>query len=344
MAAEVEHLHHDHDHARMGHVHTRPDSHAPVGVMGDHVHAKGEWMVSVRSMHMKMDGHREGTRKLSTHEVFERGYSSAATEMEMDMQMLGFMYAPSDKVTLMAMANYVSKDMDMVSQSESMHGDMGMGDAMGHHGTATMMSHSTSGWGDLSVGALVNVLKGENGSLHLNLGLSAPTGSVDEMMHGMFQPYGMQLGSGTWDSKVGATFVSKQYDSFSWGAQTLGTIRLEDEGSSGFARADALEVSVWSSWVVSKSMSIAGRLKYSGEGALTGHYNGPHGHSAPPHLQRNYGGDILEASLSLNYVFQDGALEGNRLGVEFSAPVRQELNGVGMNREETLTLGWFLAW
>ena len=39
----------------------RPDGHAPLGVMGDHMHGKGEWMASYRYMSMDMDGLRSGS-------------------------------------------------------------------------------------------------------------------------------------------------------------------------------------------------------------------------------------------------------------------------------------------
>ena len=34
----------------------RPDGHAPISVMGDHMHKMGEWMVSYRYMTMDMEG------------------------------------------------------------------------------------------------------------------------------------------------------------------------------------------------------------------------------------------------------------------------------------------------
>lgn len=36
----------------------RADGHAPIGVMGDHTHAAGEWMFSYRYMRMEMGGQR----------------------------------------------------------------------------------------------------------------------------------------------------------------------------------------------------------------------------------------------------------------------------------------------
>jgi len=38
----------------------RADGHAPIGVMGDHQHEAGEWMVSFRYMRMAMEGNGTG--------------------------------------------------------------------------------------------------------------------------------------------------------------------------------------------------------------------------------------------------------------------------------------------
>ena len=38
------------------HFNERPDGHAPIGVIGDHVHKQGEFMVSFRLMMMRMEG------------------------------------------------------------------------------------------------------------------------------------------------------------------------------------------------------------------------------------------------------------------------------------------------
>ena len=43
--------------------------HAPIGVMGDHRHKKGEWMVSYRLMHMDMAGIQIGTDSVTPEQV-----------------------------------------------------------------------------------------------------------------------------------------------------------------------------------------------------------------------------------------------------------------------------------
>ena len=47
--------------------------HAPVDVMGDHMHKKGEWMVSYRFMMMTMEDNRDGTNRLDISEVLSNG-------------------------------------------------------------------------------------------------------------------------------------------------------------------------------------------------------------------------------------------------------------------------------
>jgi hypothetical protein len=42
---------------------SRPDGHAPISVMGDHMHAMGEWMVSYRYMTMDMKGLLDGSNE-----------------------------------------------------------------------------------------------------------------------------------------------------------------------------------------------------------------------------------------------------------------------------------------
>ena len=99
------------------HFSSSADSHAPLGVMGDHMHKKGDWMVSYRFMRMDMQGNRDGTDSLSPLEIatsVPNRFSGMAgqpptlrvvpTEMTMDMHMFGAMYAPTDNLTLMAMS------------------------------------------------------------------------------------------------------------------------------------------------------------------------------------------------------------------------------------------------
>ena len=118
----IHHGHHHHHHA--GHDHSAVAA-APISIMGDHLHPKGEWMVSYRFMRMAMDGNRIGTDSVSAEEIattVANRFSGVAgqpptlrvvpTEMRMDMHMFGAMYGVTDWLTLMGMAMYKDNEMD----------------------------------------------------------------------------------------------------------------------------------------------------------------------------------------------------------------------------------------
>jgi hypothetical protein len=90
----------------------RPDGHAPVSVMGDHYHKKGEFMFSYRFMPMWMNGNLQSTDNISNEDIYQ-SFMVAPQKMNMNMHMLGLMYAPTDRVTLMVMGNYISNSMDL---------------------------------------------------------------------------------------------------------------------------------------------------------------------------------------------------------------------------------------
>ncbi|MDF1755251.1 MAG: hypothetical protein P1U89_20850 [Verrucomicrobiales bacterium] len=306
----------------------RVDSHAPIGVMGDHTHEAGEVMVSYRYHHMSMGGSREGTNSLSIPQVFQRGYGVGVKEMEGHMHMLGFMYAPSDWLTLTTMINYVQKDMVMVANPHAMHHG---GHGGGHTGT---FGHSSEGLGDITVGGLIKIYDANRQRVHLNLGLVLPTAEVDQMEGGTFLPYGMQAGSGTFDLQPGITYLG-QSDAFSWGAQAIARIPLEDENESGYSLGDSVNITTWLARPLTDNLSISARLNYNFSDALEGHYNGPHAHAAPPHFQANYGGHVIEASPGINLLLNNGY----RLAVEGLIPVYQDANGVGMDRDFGVVAG-----
>jgi hypothetical protein len=174
--------------------------------------------------------------------------------------------------------------------------------------------------------------------VHLGLAIGLPTADVEEKQGGVFLPYGMQLGSGTWDLKPSLTYLG-QGEFMSWGGQISGSIRLEDGNCAGFAPGDEFGSTIWLAANISDWASIAARLNYLHQEGWEGHYDGPHNHAAPPHFIENYGGDVLEAGVGIN-LRGTGILKGHRLAFEALWPVYQDANGVQMDRDVTLTAGW----
>ena len=142
-----------------GHDHTRPDSHAPIGVTGDHLMRKGEIMLSYRFMSMEMDGNRTDTDSVS---VPLPGYMVSPLSMDMDMHMIGVMYAPSDQLTLMAMVPYTSISMDHVNIK------------------GVNFTTESSGIGDIKLAATYGLFAKPGSDFLFNFAVNAPTGSIDE--------------------------------------------------------------------------------------------------------------------------------------------------------------------
>ena len=326
----------------------RADSHAPIGVMGDHMHKKGKFMISARAMRMSMKDNRDGTSDLSPETIVTtvpNRFSSVAgqpptlrvapTEMTTDMVMLGAMYAPTDDVTLMVMSNYIDREMDHITFQGGM-------------GTTRLGEFTTKskGWGDTKASALVRVYEDNTHHVHVSAGISLPTGSIDEeddiltpmnMRPTQRLPYAMQLGSGTFDLMPAITYNGKS-DKFGWGAQYAGTIHLGDN-SEDYSWGDKHQVSAWGSYLIAPAVSISARVSAEHEGSIDGidsEIVAPVQTADPD----NYGGSRISTSLGINTVVPNGALKGHRFSIEGSVPVYQDLNGPQMKRDYAITAGW----
>ena len=316
-----------------------PEAHAPAGIMGDHRHEGGEWMLGYRYMTRDFSGIHQGKDEIDLEEVAHEGFSMVATGMHMEMHMLDIMYAPSDRVTLMLMPSYMSMDMDMTTTP--LEGGAGHMDMEAGHGADHGMgghSHSVSGIGDTSASALIGIAGEGTWKLHATLGISIPTGSVSRKTdEDLYTHYGMQPGSGTWDFLPGLTYSARQ-DAISWGAQISAVLRLENRNTSGFRFGNRYDASAWMAYRASPSVSLSVRLAYQREGIVDGHYDGPHNHASPQDRQPNYGGKFVDAGLGLNLVPQAGPLAGVRLGIEWLDSLDADYNGIQVGRQDSLNL------
>ncbi len=283
----------------------RPDSHAPLGVMGDHTHSKGEVMLSYRYMRMEMSGNLDGTTRLTPEEVLTQ-FQVTPLRMTTEMHMFGAMYAPSNKLTLMVMAPYVFKRMDHLTR-------------MG-----TNFTTRSQGFGDFRLSGLYKMLDQDHQRVHFNAGISFPTGSISERDTtpagpNQVLPYPMQIGSGTFDLMPGITYLG-QTGSWSWGAQGMGTIRL-GRNAQNYRLGNQLSMTAWGAKKWSKSISTSLRLK----GRILGNNTGEDPRLAPgnqltppliptvdPDLR---GGSRVDLSVGINFLAHNGFLKGHRFAL-----------------------------
>ena len=304
----------------------RPDGHAPISVMGDHMHSMGEWMVSYRYMTMEMEGLLKGSNPVTASSQLTGMTTMVPTKMTMDMHMFGTMYAISEKWTFMGMLNYLDNEMDMIMP---MNMSMNMG---------------SSGIGDLKVAGLYDLAQWDNRQrMHLKLGLSLPTGSIDEKhTNGNTLGYGMQLGSGTYDFHPAVTYLA-QTDNYSYGAQLGGILRI-GENDQDYTLGNKFEASLWGARKITESLSASVKFDYSSQSEVDGEDTSMMKMMSPTLNPNSQGRDLTTFGLGLNYYFLNYGLNGHRVAAEWEAPIDQKVNGVQLELDSVWTIGWQYAW
>ncbi|WP_248724910.1 transporter [Seonamhaeicola sp. ML3] len=304
---------------------SRPDGHAPISVMGDHVHGKGGIMFSYRYMTMDMRQLRQGTED-ATNADAHTNYMVAPVDMVMNMHMLGAMYAPSNKITLMVMANYLENDMNLIIRN------------------GNQFATSTSGLGDVMVSALYSIFNKNNKAMHAQFGVNIPTGSIEakdltpmSMGNEMQLPYPMQLGTGSFGAKLGLTYLG-QCDKFSWGHQLTGLVNINDNDQD-YKFGNQYRFNNWFAAKAGDNLSVSVRL----EGVLIGEIEGTSPLLNPMMVTTadtvNSGATFINSGFGLNYVINAGAFKGLRFATEITTPVYQDLNGIQLKQNYNVTFG-----
>ncbi len=299
----------------------KTDSHAPIGVMGDHLHTNGGFMVSYRFMPMWMSGNIDGRSGISDADIFNN-HMVAPQNMKMCMHMLGAMYAPSDKITLMAMTGVLRKEMELKT-------------SMG-----TDFATESFGIKDLNLTGLFSLVDKTDQKLHGHVGLSIPLGSIEEkdntpMMNDAQLAYPMQGGSGTFDPELGLTYKNNT-GAVIWGVQPKYKLRF-GKNDRNYALGDVFNTTAWGQYTVSESFTPGIRLNYNNTGKIEDADAALNPMMMPLFNSTNSGGNRLDAFASTNFRFDN--FGGLRLGLEVGGPLIQHVNGIQMKRGLTALAG-----
>ena len=316
----------------------RPDAHAPIGIMGDHIHKKGEVMLSYRYMRMEMSDLQDGTHDISRADsVSSTGsykFLNAPIKMHTNMQMFGGMYGINDFLTGMVMIPYLNKKMQVRQRAGEMQ----------------RFTVSSRGFGDVKLTGIVTLKKNLNSKWLLNFGTSIPTGETNVkddmvMMNGTHSHstlgYGMQLGSGTYDPilKIG---YNKKWDTFSFGWDVSGIWRLY-QNEDDYHLGDEYQGTLYSAFLINDWISLSGRI----DGKWRRKISGAHAHHSnmlmSPAFSKDQGQKKINLYGGINFIIPKGELKGNRLALEYSGPIYQYYDGLQMKNDWMATLGWQFA-
>ena len=293
----------------------------PVSSLATHIHKKGEWMLGYHYMHMRMHPNMHDSAKLGRNEVLQV-YPVTPIDMDMRTHMLHAMYAFNEKTTLMLLGQYIDKSMDHVTR------------------TGRRFTTSVKGVGD--TGLLINrLLSGDDFVGHrttLQVGLNLPTGSTskkDVTPQGKVRlPYPMQLGSGTYDLKLGADY---QHMSNHWSAGTslMSTTRM-GENDEGYTLGNVLELTTWHRYAWSERFSTVLSLNGKVRENIDGFDSLLNAALVPTADGYNQAYKRVSLGLEVDYHFNTG----NQVSLRFSKPVYQHVDGPQLGVDWDMMFGW----
>lgn len=290
----------------------------PPGIM---VGQGGRWMVGYQVMVDRMDGSLVGTSGISDAAILGR-FMATPTDMTMHMYMGMVMYAPTDRLTLVAMAPYIRKSMNHVMRD------------------GTRFDERTSGLGDVELRGLYALYARTNlrHQLLLNAGVGLPTGSIDRTMTGMRLEYPMQLGAGTVALIPGLTYLG-QTAPWGWGAEFIPTLRF-GRNNIGYRLGNRYQPSIWGARQLTRWLSVSARgnadvrQNVRGADAALDIMDEP---TKDPILQ---GGRRLDVQLGTSVHPAHGFLKGHEFFVHAEKPISQSLDGPQLQRRWVVRPGW----
>lgn len=322
------------------------DKHAPAGLMGDHMHKKGEWMVEYKYMVMSMEDNRIGDRTVSDLDAIgpagapggiivngiQTNVGASPTQMTMEMHMMHVMYGASDDLTLYTMLMLPSLTMDHV------RGDFNA------PARGTNFTTHNSGFGDTQFGALLRLFSTDTQDFVLNLGCSVPTGDIYRETtipsNGSLQqplPFPMRLGSGTFNARPGITW--KYFgDWYSGGAQLQTDLPI-GRNYRGYSVSDEFRFNTWTSVLLTDNWSVSLR----GEHLWRTEFDGTDSSAANPVISTNVeefrGGYWYNLGIGTQVMAQ-----GHYFNFEFVPTIAQDLDGIQLETDYTAIASWSKAW
>ncbi len=314
------------------------DSHGPITVMSDHIHKKNEIMFSLRFSNMLMNEMLTGTKDISANLIMSAPngasdgsgrYMNSPISMRINMYMFGVMYAPTDYLTFMAMSSYSKKE--MISQRMAMVG-------------GSRFNVNSSGIGDSRISGLFKIIGNNFSKTHFALGLSLPTGSINERdttptSLSSRLGYKMQNGSGTFDPFLVLNNVNN-FGLIKIGEQFQIKRPISGNNSNGYHYGTSIDSSVWLSYRWIDNISTSFKVNYNYLAKMHGEDKEMSKRMNPTMDSYNIGHQKFNVSFGFNYVNTNKFLKNHRLAFELILPLHQKVRGIQMSDNYKIMMGW----
>ncbi len=307
----------------------------PLNIPGAGTPEPHELRVKTNLSYGKMIGLRRGTSNRSTSDTLVQ-YMMAPRKMDMHMSNLSIGHAFSDRFFAGIMGMYISKGMEMITRGNGLRPSMysqGIGDTM-------IMTKSLLCADDYLI---------PTNQVSLLLGVSVPTGSIDQDEKGVLLPYSMQLGSGTFDPFIGVLYEGSKTP-FWWGTnisylartyENYKSYNLGDEFRCDFygmfqARHDLVGELQIKGKYVGEIDGEAQEIEQDGDGHMMGNPN--MAYMSNLYDPNNYGGSTVDLTVGVQWQ----PFHNHILNVQFSVPLFQNLHGTQLERDYNATLTYYI--
>ncbi len=327
----------------------------PLTVMGGGVPETNEIRLKFSPMYMRMEGLLDGTNTLNPDNILGMPamgkFMAAPTSMDMYMTNLAVGYSFTDNFFGGLMLMWKKNDMAM-KFSPMMAGTTGQGGF-------TMKSE---GMADTMLMTKYRLFTDDplipTSQASLMVGLSLPTGSINEknsnhplLMRQTEQlPYGMQLGSGTFDPRIGLLYQGSSSPLW-WGANLIYTGRW-NENSRDYRLGDEYRLDLYSMYQVRFDTVLQLQLNSTYWGKIRGEMDeavsgdsgrATQGVATSPYMTNlwdpaNYGGK--KVSLTAGIQWQPFPL--HIVEFDVGVPLYQRLNGPQLEEDYRVMFTWYV--
>ena len=303
--------------------HHHIESNSPIGLSGDHFHNANSFMFSYKYMSMNMSGLLNGHEDLSLADAHS-SFMVAPTEMNMNMHMLGAMYAFTNRFTVMAMSSYKNNEMQLTMRN------------------GNSFTTSSKGLSDISLSAIYAIKANETSSWHILAGVNIPAGDYQvtddtPMEEGLTLAYPMQLGSGTIDPFFNTTFLL-DIEKFCSGFQAKYLFRTSNN-EADFSLGNELNLNIWTSYTLNQTWSLNSRINFKDLASIDGANPIYNIMMMPLFDATNSGRTIINTNIGVNFKPTIKDKHGLTVAVEAGIPVYDEANGIQMKNGFSMTAG-----
>ena len=306
----------------------------PLNIPGAGTPEPHEFRIKMNLSWGRMVGLRRGTSNRSTKDTLGQ-YMMTQRKMDMYMSNVSAGYAFSDRFFVGMMGMYMEKDMEMIRRGgrRSSMNSQGLGDTM-------LMTKTLLYADDYLI---------PTSQVSLLLGVSIPTGSIDQDDTGQILPYSMQLGSGTFDPFIGVLYEGSS-SPFWWGANASYLARAYENYKS-YNLGDEYRLDLYGMYQLRHN--LVGELQIKGKyvGDLEGeaqeieqdgdgHMNGNPNMAFMSNLYDpdNYGGSTVDLTTGVQWQ----PFRNHILNAQFSVPLFQNLHGTQMERDFTASVTYYI--